>query len=173
MSIGTNTPRLLAAAKEFNIGKDTLVEYLQGKEFEIDASKPNTKLTPEMYNALQEEFAQDKAAKRKSDALSLPRVGGVAETARKVEGLEENKPVEEEKIFKTAAPKKTEQPEATSEVEEIKEEKQDQPEIKTKEVEAEKPASVPAPEEKKEETPKLEETRDLTVEETPCYYRSN
>ena len=25
------TPRLMAAAKEFNIGKDTLVEFLSGK----------------------------------------------------------------------------------------------------------------------------------------------
>ncbi len=72
MSGTTNTPRLLAAAKEFNIGKDTLVEFLQKKGFEIDA-KPSTKLTEDMYFALQEEFAQDKAAKRKSDAIALPK----------------------------------------------------------------------------------------------------
>ena len=27
----TTTPRLMAAAKEFNIGKDTLVDFLVGK----------------------------------------------------------------------------------------------------------------------------------------------
>ncbi len=73
MSIGTNTPRLLAAAKEFNIGKETLVEFLKGKGFEIEANKPNTKLTEEMYDSLQAEFAQDKAAKRKSDSIALPK----------------------------------------------------------------------------------------------------
>jgi len=74
MSLGTkNTPRLLAAAKEFNIGKETLIDFLKGKGFDIDGSKPNAKLSEEMYDALQEEFAQDKLAKRKSDAISLPK----------------------------------------------------------------------------------------------------
>ncbi len=35
MTTTTNTPRLLAAAKEFNIGKETLVEFLADKGFEI------------------------------------------------------------------------------------------------------------------------------------------
>src|SRR5690606_33452669 len=74
MSLGTkNTPRLLAAAKEFNIGKETLIDFLKGKGFDIDGSKPNAKLSEEMYDALQEEFTQDKLAKRKSDAISLPK----------------------------------------------------------------------------------------------------
>lgn len=73
MSIGTNTPRLLAAAKEFNIGKETLVEFLKGKGFEIDASKPTAKLSEEMYGSLQAEFATDKATKRKSDSIALPK----------------------------------------------------------------------------------------------------
>ncbi|HTO15510.1 MAG TPA: translation initiation factor IF-2 [Edaphocola sp.] len=72
MSGTTNTPRLLPAAKEFNIGKETLIDFLQKKGFEID-SKPSTKLSPEMYYALQEEFAKDKAAKRKSEAIDLPK----------------------------------------------------------------------------------------------------
>lgn len=73
MSIGTNTPRLLAAAKEFNIGKETLLEFLDGKGFEIKDFKPNSKLSEEMYDALQAEFAKDKAAKRKSDSIALPK----------------------------------------------------------------------------------------------------
>ncbi len=73
MATATKTPRLLAAAKEFNIGKDTLVEFLTGKGFEINASNPNTKITEEMYDALQAEFAQDKLAKRKSEEIALPK----------------------------------------------------------------------------------------------------
>ncbi|RYD57634.1 MAG: translation initiation factor IF-2 [Sphingobacteriales bacterium] len=69
----TKTPRLLAAAKEFNIGKETLVEFLTGKGFEINASNPNTKITEVMYDALQREFAQDKLAKRKSEEIALPK----------------------------------------------------------------------------------------------------
>jgi len=36
----TATPRLMAAAKEFNIGKDTLVDFLTGKGFSKDDLKP-------------------------------------------------------------------------------------------------------------------------------------
>ena len=42
-----NTPRLMAAAKEFNIGKETLVDYLAGKGFSRDDLKPTSKLTVE------------------------------------------------------------------------------------------------------------------------------
>jgi len=69
----TKTPRLLAAAKEFNIGKETLVEFLNDKGFDFNASNPNTKITEAMYDALTVEFAQDKAAKRKSEELALPK----------------------------------------------------------------------------------------------------
>ena len=41
----TPTLRLMAAAKEFNIGKDTLVEFLAGKGFSRDDLKPTSKLT--------------------------------------------------------------------------------------------------------------------------------
>lgn len=82
MATPTKTPRLLAAAKEFNIGKDTLIEFLTSRNFEINASNPNTKLTEEMYDALQAEFAQDKLAKRKSDEIALPR-GSLLENIKK------------------------------------------------------------------------------------------
>ena len=42
------TPRLMAAAKEFNIGKDTLVDFLVNKGFNRDDLKPTSKLTEEM-----------------------------------------------------------------------------------------------------------------------------
>jgi len=72
MTTTTNTPRLLAAAKEFNIGKETLVEFLVDKGFEI-SSNPSTKLSEQMYSALQVEFAQDKKDKQKSEGIALPK----------------------------------------------------------------------------------------------------
>src|SRR6187431_2701965 len=75
----TKTPRLLAAAKEFNIGKGTLLEYLSGKGFALIDS-PSTKLTEEMYAALEHEFAPDRQVKRRSDEIALPKSEG-----RKVE----------------------------------------------------------------------------------------
>jgi translation initiation factor IF-2 len=79
----TTTPRLMAAAKEFNIGKDTLVDFLVGKGFSKDALNPTSKLTEDMYRSLQQEFQSDKVAKIKSDQIDLPK--GSVEAKRKKE----------------------------------------------------------------------------------------
>ncbi len=76
------TPRLMAAAKEFNIGKDTLVDFLVGKGFDKDELKPTAKLTDDMYRALQNEFQSDKVAKLKAVQIDLPK-GAVAEAKKK------------------------------------------------------------------------------------------
>src|SRR3954471_2741377 len=81
--VATNTPRLMAAAKEFNIGKDTLIEFLESKGFNNDDLKPTAKLTEQMYRVLQTEFQQDKAAKQKAEQIDLPKGAGAAETKRK------------------------------------------------------------------------------------------
>lgn len=121
-------PRLLAAAKEFNVGQDTLIDFLAGKGFPKDELKPTSKLTEDMYRALQQEFHGDKAAKLKSDQVDLPK-GSQAEAKKKKE--------EEEVLFKKeekkAAPAKKEEP-APAVVEE-------------------KPAAVPEPEPVQEQTP--------------------
>jgi translation initiation factor IF-2 len=69
----TKLPRLLAAAKEFNIGQDTLIEFLVGKGFSRDDLKPTAKLSEEMYGALQAGFQSDKVAKTKADAIEIPK----------------------------------------------------------------------------------------------------
>ena len=58
--------RLNKVAKEFNISISTIVDFLATKGFEID-SKPNTKIEGEILAALEEEFADDKEAKQKSE----------------------------------------------------------------------------------------------------------
>ena len=74
----------MAAAKEFNIGKDTLVDFLVGKGFSKDDLKPTSKLTEEMYRSLQLEFQGDKVAKIKSDQIDLPK-GSTVEAKKKKE----------------------------------------------------------------------------------------
>ncbi|MGL6021976.1 MAG: translation initiation factor IF-2 [Chitinophagaceae bacterium] len=64
-------PRLTAAAKEFNIGKDTLIEFLGQKGFKAEELTHNSKLTQEMYEALQKEFQDDKITKIKSDQIEI------------------------------------------------------------------------------------------------------
>ncbi|MEO7311144.1 MAG: translation initiation factor IF-2 [Chitinophagaceae bacterium] len=66
-------PRLLAAAKEFNVGQDTLIDFLVGKGFSKDELAPMSKLSEPMYKSLQEGFQSDKVAKAKSDAIDLPK----------------------------------------------------------------------------------------------------
>ena len=77
-------PRLLAAAKEFNVGQDTLVEYLVSKGFSRDDLKPTAKLTEDMYRSLQQQFQSDKVAKTKADQIEIPK-GAPAERRKRDE----------------------------------------------------------------------------------------
>ncbi|MBA2746745.1 MAG: translation initiation factor IF-2 N-terminal domain-containing protein, partial [Flavisolibacter sp.] len=99
------TPRLMAAAKEFNIGKDTLVDFLVTKGFDKDELKPTAKLSEEMYRALQEEFKSDKVAKLKAISIDLPK-GASGEPKKKKDEEEINfrKEKEEKKTPKKEEP---------------------------------------------------------------------
>ena len=81
--VATNTPRLLNAAREFNIGKDTLIEFLESKGFKRDDLTPTAKLTEQMYRVLQSEFQQDKAVKEKAQKIELSKGAGVTEPKKK------------------------------------------------------------------------------------------
>src|SRR4051812_45694245 len=78
-----NTPRLMAAAKEFNIGTSTLVDFLISKGFGSDELKPTSKLSEPMYRVLQSEFQQDKVAKEKAERVELVKSGGAGEPKKK------------------------------------------------------------------------------------------
>ena len=81
--VATNTPRLMAAAKEFNIGTNTLIDFLESKGLGNSELKPGSKLTEQMYRVLQSEFQQDKAAKEKAQKIELSKGAGVTEPKRK------------------------------------------------------------------------------------------
>jgi translation initiation factor IF-2 len=103
MAETVTTPRLMAAAKEFNIGKDTLVDFLVGKGFDKDELKPTAKLSEEMYRALQAEFQSDKVAKLKSIQIDLPK-GTAAEAKKKKDEEDLSFRKEEKKPAKKAEP---------------------------------------------------------------------
>ncbi|HEV2480168.1 MAG TPA: translation initiation factor IF-2 [Puia sp.] len=103
----TTTLRLMAAAKEFNIGKDTLVDFLVGKGFNKDDLKPTSKLTEDMYRSLQQEFNSDKVAKHKSDQIDLPK--GSLEGKKKKEE-ETQQPTAPPPLFKKDPPPVTKKP---------------------------------------------------------------
>ena len=113
----------MAAAKEFNIGATTLIEFLASKNLSgSDDLKPTSKLTDEMYRVLQGEYQQDKSAKEKADKVEL--IKSVATETKK-------KRDEQDLSFK-------------------KKEKEDKPAEPAKEVPAEVPAPAPVVEEKPE-----------------------
>jgi len=62
--------RLSKAAREFNVGISTIVEFLHKKGFNLDPN-PNTKLPPEAYNLLIKEYSTDISAKKESEKLIL------------------------------------------------------------------------------------------------------
>lgn len=105
----------MAAAKEFNVGKETLVDFLVGKGFSKDDLKPTSKLSEAMYRALQAEFQSDKVAKLKSEQIDLPK--GAAAEAKKKRDEEEfsfRKP-EDKKLIKKEEPAPGPVPEVVAE----------------------------------------------------------
>src|SRR5688572_15938992 len=115
-----NTPRLMAAAKEFNVGKDTLIDVLVSKGFSGDDLKPTSKITEDMYRVLQLEFQQDKVAKQKAEQIDLPK-NATAESKKKRD--EEDISIRKKEAAKI---KETPAQPAPSAVEEIKEDKKEQ-----------------------------------------------
>ncbi|MBI9055086.1 MAG: translation initiation factor IF-2 [Bacteroidales bacterium] len=71
--------RLSKAAREFNVGISTIVEFLQKKGFEID-SNPNTKISDDLYKLLVVEYHSDLDIKKESERLSMEQFRGNKET---------------------------------------------------------------------------------------------
>jgi len=160
-------PRLLAAAKEFNIGQDTLIEFLGKKGFPKDDLKPTAKLTEDQYYALQAEFQSDKVAKNKADHVELPKgaaadkkAAPVTETAKSVKEI---KAAVKEEAPKAKAAKVVEEPAQAVESVKIDAPEMEAPKVvnkidlslidsSTRPKKSAKKTSEPAP-----ETPKVEE----------------
>lgn len=64
------TMRLGQVARKLNIGKDTIIEHLAKKGFEIDHS-PNAKISSEQYALLAKEFASSLHEKEEAESLSI------------------------------------------------------------------------------------------------------
>ena len=62
--------RLSKAAREFNVGISTIVEFLHKKGFDLDPN-PNTKLPHEAYILLVKEYSTDISVKKESEKLIL------------------------------------------------------------------------------------------------------
>ena len=143
MSEVSKPVRLSKAAREFNLGLDTIVEFLASKGIEVER-KPNTKLEPEQYALVRANFADEKAAKEKAKQKSktLLEMEAVA-----VDSKKKAAPEPEPEPAPAPAPEPEPAPEPVAEPE---------------------PAPTPEPEPAKEE-PVAEPQADVTAEaETPA-----
>ncbi len=68
MTDDVKATRLSKAAREFNVGISTIVEFLHKKGFDLDPN-PNTKLPNEAYILLVKEYSTDISAKKESEKL--------------------------------------------------------------------------------------------------------
>ncbi len=91
----------MAAAKEFNVGRDTLVEFLEGKGFSKDDLNGNVKLSEPMYRALQHQFSDDKVAKDKADRIEIPK-GVQGEKKKKDDAIKAITPIQTESAVEPA-----------------------------------------------------------------------
>jgi len=87
--------RLSKAASELNVGLPTLVDFLGKKGFKID-SNPNTRLEPEHYDLLCQEFAADHDLKEQSKVANSRRAEKRESLSLKDKPQEEKETVVEE-----------------------------------------------------------------------------
>jgi translation initiation factor IF-2 len=83
--------RLSKVAKEFNIGLQTIVDFLSKKGHHIEMN-PNAKITAEMFDLLVKEFSTEKNVKEESR-----RLGGLVFAKKETVTLDDAKPVAKEK----------------------------------------------------------------------------
>ena len=135
MADASKPVRLNKIAREFNLGIQTIVDFLASKGMEVDA-KPNTKIDAEAYALIRSNFQDEKAAKEKAVSSA-------------------NRTVVERESVTLASARKTAAPQEEAEVEidlSIFQKSQQQPEVER--IEPEAPAEpAPAPEEKAAEAP--------------------
>ncbi|MDR2887250.1 MAG: translation initiation factor IF-2 [Bacteroidales bacterium] len=70
MTEDVKATRLSKAAREFNVGISTIVEFLHKKGFDLDPN-PNTKLPGDVYNLLVKEYSTDVSVKKESEKLII------------------------------------------------------------------------------------------------------
>ena len=70
MAVSDKSIRLSKAAREFNVGISTIVEFLAKKGMDI-SSNPNTKLMPDVYELLEREFESQKSVKQEASKIGL------------------------------------------------------------------------------------------------------
>ena len=175
MSEGTAPVRLSKAAREFNIGITTVVEYLSKKGFNVDRD-PNGKLSVEMYTLLKKEFATEKQVKEESKKIELAFASHQTITIEDKKTATKEREKEREDLFiKNVSldydKRQSEQPKKPKEVP-VKETPREAPKAEPKIAEPVPPPAekvkVAEPAEKEEKKPVKKVAEPVVAEETPA-----
>ena len=162
----TKATRLSKIARELNVGISTIVDFLKSKGETID-SNPNTKVSPEQYQLLLEEYSSDISIKKESEKVNLKHLREKRETVS-INDIDEEEPLksneQEEVVVKDHS--------LSSDIYETDTEKELSSKVKVNvvgkiDLETKKEESVsPEPEEKPIDVPK-EEEKPMVIEEKP------
>ena len=168
--------RLSQVARKLNVGKNTILDFLKEKGFEVD-SNPNSKIPQDQYDMLARAFAD--SAHDKEEASELTIGGKTDNMVINAERVSAEEKKEEERILikdnvgseaqpeKISAKAKLEGPKVIGKIDLDKGKKKEEPkkeEVETPKVE-EKKEEAPKVEEKKEEVEKVVEPQKPKVEE--------
>ena len=154
MSEETKSIRLSKAAKEFNIGVSTAVEFLKKKGHQID-DNPNTKIPEELYNLLAKNFQSERAVKENADKIKISTTvknSAVLDASKELKDETPEQPKENDKETATkSAGKKVDTKEEVKTSEPAKEPaKKAKPKAKAEPKAKPEPKEVPVPEIKEE-----------------------
>ncbi len=168
----TSTTRLSKAAREFNIATSTIVDFLSKKGHQID-SNPNTKLSPDMYALLLQEFQAEKQVKEESKKIGIEysdrkTISATDAVVKQVDEEDEEDEIDtEELIIKNVTsgyqPPKTETPKPVIEPK-VTPQPEPAPKAEATPEPAPKAETTPEPEPKVETTPKPAPKAETTPE---------
>ena len=130
----TKATRLSKAAREFNVGISTIVEFLKKKGHEVD-SNPNTKIAPELYDLLVDEYSSDLNVKKDAEKLTLKAFRDKSEGKEQVAESDREGTSDEPELLITDNTAGSEEPKKEPKKEEKKEEKREEKKQETKKVE--------------------------------------
>mgnify|MGYP001150325785 CR=1 FL=1 len=150
--MGGKVKRLSKVARELNVGISTLVEFLGTQGIDIDSS-PNTKLEPEHYEILSEEFADDQTLKEQAKQQEVKRERRETVSLK----TKDTPPVEEENLEEPIAEEPVKSEPVEEKIEEKEEPSEEKQEEETKAEEEEVPEETTPSKNTEEETPIKEE----------------
>ena len=157
MSEQSKKLRLIKVAKEFNVGLNTIVDFLHRKGIEIDSS-PNTQIEPDTYAILEKEYGNNRPKGNELDSVrekinKKPVV--TIEPKQEKRTIEVKEEVQQPKILGKIELEKKPKEEPKVEAPKVEAKPEPKPEPKPV-VEAKPKIEAPKVEPKKEETPKAE-----------------